>query len=175
MTPPALPRVGISSCLLGEAVRYDGDHRKQSDLLLALEGQVEWVSICPEVELGLGVPRETIQIETQGAELRLITCESRQDLTRAMQTWARERISALTAQRISGYVLKARSPSCGIGSVRVEGLNRKVSGMFAAELARRLPQLPLVEEGDLERSADRELFLQRVHSYYQLGFTKVIG
>src|SRR5690606_37490267 len=87
----SLPRVGISSCLLGERVRYDGGHRRQSDLLRALEGQVEWVPNCPEAELGLGVPREPIQIESHGGALRLMACDSRRDLTDNMTAWAEQR------------------------------------------------------------------------------------
>lgn len=158
---------------MGERVRYDGSHRKQSVLLTALDGRVEWVATCPEVELGLGVPRQTIQIEAQGHLLRLVTSESRIDLTLQMETWARERISSLVAQGISGYVFKARSPSCGINSVAVANAEERVSGLFAAALIRCVPNLPVAEEEDLESEADCELFHQRVHAYHQLLLTKV--
>jgi uncharacterized protein YbbK (DUF523 family) len=170
-----VPRVGISSCLLGERVRYDGGHRKQSALLAAFDGQIEWVATCPEVELGLGVPRQTIQIERRGEQLHLVTCESRQDLTPAMTDWAKQRISFLQAQQVCGYVFKARSPSCGVGSVTVADTAEKTSGMFAAALGQRLPELPLAEEEALDTDERRALFLQRVHSYYQARLTKVIG
>jgi uncharacterized protein YbbK (DUF523 family) len=160
---------------MGEQVRYDGGHRKQSALLTALEGRVEWVAICPEVELGLGVPRQTIQIEAQGRLLRLVTSESRLDLTVQMETWARGRISSLVAQGISGYVFKARSPSCGINSVAVANVEEKVSGLFAAALISRVPNLPVAEDEDLKTDASCELFHQRVHSYHQLLLTKVVG
>ena len=160
---------------MGERVRYDGGHRKQPVLLTALDGRVEWIATCPEVELGLGVPRETIQIEEQGPLLRLVTSESQIDLTVRMEAWAQERIASLAEKGISGYVFKARSPSCGVKSVTVTNLEEKVSGLFAAALVRSFPNLPVVEEEDLKTEASCELFHQRVHSYHQLILTKVIG
>lgn len=175
MSHSPLPRVGISSCLMGERVRYEGGHRRQAVLLTALSGRVDWVTTCPEVEIGLGVPRETIQIEAEGPSLRLVTSESRIDLTVQMESWAQERIAFLVAQGISGYVFKARSPSCGVDSVTVPNIEENVSGLFAAALVRSLPNLPVVEEEDLKTKASCELFHQRVHSYHQLLLTKVIG
>lgn len=162
---PSLPRIGISSCLLGEPVRYDGGHRKQPALLADFSGQVEWIASCPEAELGLGVPRETIQIELDAGSLRLMTTASRRDLTDSMLVWARSRAEDLAAKNISGYIFKARSPSCGVGSVAIVGGAADGTGLFAAELIRRLPNLPIAEEDDLATPAARQAFLQQVRRY----------
>ena len=162
---PSLPRVGISSCLLGEPVRYDGGHRKQPALLDAFAGQVEWVASCPEAELGLGVPRETIQIESQEGALRLMTHDTRRDITTSMRAWAQQRAAALAAMNISGYVFKARSPSCGVGSVVIVGGGHYGTGLFAAELIRQLPALPVIEEDQLASRSARQAFLEQVRRY----------
>lgn len=160
-----LPRVGISSCLLGEPVRYDGGHRKQPALLAQFAGQVEWVPSCPEAELGLGVPRETIQVELADDILQLVTHGTRRDLTAAMREWAERRASELAARDISGYIFKARSPSCGVGSVAIIGGGNDGTGLFAAELIRRLPHLPVAEEDQLISPSARQTFLERVRRY----------
>jgi uncharacterized protein YbbK (DUF523 family) len=162
---PTLPRVGISSCLLGEPVRYDGGHRKEPALLDDFDGLVEWVANCPEAELGLGVPRETIQIELVDGALTLITHDTRRDITDSMTAWAQRRASALAAMNISGYVFKARSPSCGVGSVVVVGGGNDGTGFFAAELIRQLPNLPVAQEDQLATRSARQTFLQQVHRY----------
>jgi uncharacterized protein YbbK (DUF523 family) len=165
LAAPSLPRVGISSCLLGELVRYDGGHRKQPALLAQFAGQVEWVASCPEAELGLGVPRETIQIELREGSLRLMTHDSRRNITGSMIAWAQRRAAALAARNISGYVFKARSPSCGVGSVAIVGGGNDGTGFFAAELIRQLPNLPVIEEDDLETRSARQAFLEQVRRY----------
>lgn len=165
LSASSLPLVGISSCLLGEPVRYDGGHRKQPALLAEFAGHVEWVASCPEAELGLGVPRETIQIELQYGALTLMTHDTRRDITESMLAWARQRAEELAALSISGYVFKARSPSCGVGSVTVIGGGDPGTGLFAAELIRRLPNLPVAEEDQLATSSARQIFLQHVHRY----------
>jgi uncharacterized protein YbbK (DUF523 family) len=165
MAPAPLPRVGISSCLLGEPVRYDGGHRKQLALLDDFTGQVEWVPNCPEVELGLGVPRETIQIELVDGTLRLIAHDSRRDLTESMAEWALQRAAALAARNICGYVFKARSPSCGVDSAAIAGSAESATGFFAAELIRRLPGLPVAEEEQLATGPARRAFLERIRRY----------
>lgn len=162
---PTLPRVGISSCLLGEPVRYDGGHRRQPALIDEFAGQVVWVANCPEAELGLGVPRETIEIELVEGALKLMTHNTRRDITGSMVAWAQRRAAALAAMNISGYVFKARSPSCGVGSVAVVGGGNDETGFFAAELTRQLPNLPIAEEDQLSTRGARQKFLQQVRSY----------
>ncbi|HZA13326.1 MAG TPA: DUF523 domain-containing protein, partial [Myxococcaceae bacterium] len=112
------PRVGISACLLGHAVRWDGAHKRDGWLVDVLGPRVEWVPVCPEMEVGLGVPREPIRLVGDPRAPRLIS-ESGNDLTERMQSWVRRRTGELAALALAGYVLKSNSPSCGARRVRV--------------------------------------------------------
>src|SRR5688572_12115347 len=103
----AKPRVGISRCLLGDAVRYDGGHKRQPTLIAALAPHVEWVAVCPEVEMGMGTPREPIELVTQPHGVRAIGVHSRRDWTPGMMSFAVSRADALKADGIAGYVFKA--------------------------------------------------------------------
>jgi uncharacterized protein YbbK (DUF523 family) len=181
-------RIGVSACLLGQRVRYDGGDQRQPwlDEFDAACGGVEWVPVCPEVELGLGVPRETIDVyrvssEQTPAGLRLIASRSRRDLTDAMTAYAAERIAALmAAPGIDGYVFKARSPSCGVTGTRVlaYAAHARVGaptgepavvgegrGMFAAALIAAHPDLPVAQETDLAAPAGRAAFWARVRAH----------
>jgi uncharacterized protein YbbK (DUF523 family) len=155
-------RLGISSCLLGDEVRWDGGHKRHEWLAGVLGPRVEWVRVCPEVEIGLGVPREPIRLERRGDGVRLLATESRRDLTAVMTEWAKSRVRSLGD--LDGYVLKSRSPSCGLGPVPVHG-GGPGRGLFAAALAAAHPDLPVVEETHLSRDEDRARFLQRAAAY----------
>src|SRR5215207_1867890 len=120
----ARPRVGISRCLIGDEVRYDGTHRLDERVIELLGPHVEWVAVCPEVEIGMGTPREPIHlvaspdgVASMDQRVRLVGTTTGEDWTARMHDWARERTRALAALDLSGYVFKARSPSCGIDSV----------------------------------------------------------
>lgn len=169
------PRVGISRCLLGEDVRYDGTNRLSS-AVETLTPFVDWVAVCPEVEVGMGVPREPIQLVRHpdgvgvGQELVvLIGTQSGEDWTERMEKWAKERVAALAAVRISGFVLKARSPSCGPAGVLVHGDNDAPSpsgrGLFAEALTVLMPGLPMIDEEALEDTKTRERFVQTVRAF----------
>jgi len=162
----AKPRVGISSCLLGENVRYDGGNKRQTLLLEAFAGQVEWVPVCPELEFGLGVPRPRIRLEDRGAGGRLVVIESRADLTEEFDDWSARSLDELDG--LAGYVFKARSPSCGVGTTPVfseqgEEL-RRASGAFAQAFAERFPLIPTADEEDLADAAGRARFLDQVRT-----------
>jgi len=163
------PRVGISACLLGHQVRYDGGHKRASYLTGRLGRSVEWVPVCPELELGLGVPREPIRLVGRIKAPRLVAAESGRDLTEAMLRFARARVAQLSARDLSGFVLKARSPSCGMEAVPVHRavgqLVDRGRGLFARVLIERMPLLPVEEEGALRSHARRENFLVRVLAY----------
>jgi uncharacterized protein YbgA (DUF1722 family)/uncharacterized protein YbbK (DUF523 family) len=164
-------RLGISACLLGEAVRWDGGHRRDPFLTDTLGRWVEWVPVCPEVELGLGVPREAIRLEGRAAAPRLVALESRRDLTADMQALAERRVAALARLELSGYVLKADSPSCGMERVRVHRGSgppaRTGVGAFARVLMERMGPLPVEEEGRLHDRELRESFIERVFAYWR--------
>ena len=154
--PGARPRIGISRCLLGDEVRYDGGHKRQALLLDALGPDVEWVPVCPEVEIGMGTPREPVHLVAGGNGVRMLGVTSGRDWTEAMEAFARQRVAQLKAAGLSGYVLKARSPSC---DPRL--------GLFARALAEALPDLPVVDEEELATRETADAFLTRVRAYGQ--------
>lgn len=168
----ARPRVGVSSCLLGEPVRYDGGHRRDRWLVAALGRHVEWVPVCPEVEVGLGVPRPTIELRRRGRGVRLVEPSSGRDLTTAMRTWADARLAALASEGLDGFVLKARSPSCGAWGVPVHGPGggetRDGRGRFAAALLGTLRRLAVEEDEGLHDLARRAAFCERVFASARL-------
>ena len=165
-------RIGVSSCLLGEQVRHDGGHKRNPFLADVLAPYVEWVPVCPEVELGLGVPRETIQLVRRGHEIHLITSENRRDLTTPMRAWARRKVKGLSKERLSGFVLKSRSPSCGLRGVPVHHQTdrpaRNGQGLFAEALTNHFANLPVEEESSLERPFRRQNFIERAFAYRRL-------
>lgn len=160
-------RIGISACLLGERVRYDGGHKRDAFLTEVLAPHVEWVAVCPEVELGLGVPRPPIRlVRGPGAATRLIVEKTGDDLTARMRAYAAWRVHGLASLELDGYVLKSASPSCGLVRVRVhddDGDAEPVGrGLFAEALCEALPRLPMEEEARLARPSQREHFVERV-------------
>jgi uncharacterized protein YbbK (DUF523 family)/uncharacterized protein YbgA (DUF1722 family) len=165
-------RIGISACLLGHEVRYDGGHKRDRLLTETFGRFVEWVPVCPEVELGLGVPRPTLRLAPAGDALRLVESDAGRDHTRAMRAFARKRLAALRALGLCGYVLKRGSPSCGLERVKVyppRGRPRREGrGLFAAAVLEALPRLPVEEEGRLADPALREGFVERVFAYRRL-------
>jgi len=163
-------RVGISQCLLGAPVRYDGGHRKHAWLAEVLARHVTWVIVCPEVEAGMGTPREPVRLEGPATAPRMIGVDSRRDHTAVMRAFARRRVRELAREELSGYVLKARSPSCGPSGVpRFRGADdanpRPGRGLFAHELMRRFPLLPVTEEAALDLPEARAAFVLRVFAY----------
>jgi uncharacterized protein YbbK (DUF523 family) len=151
------PRVGISACLLGREVRYDGGHKLDRFLRDALGALVEFVPVCPEVECGLPVPREAMGLEGDPAAPRLVTRETRVDHTARMLRWAGRRVNALARRDLRGFVFKARSPSCGPGHGDARG-----AGLFARAFMDRFPLLPVEDEERLRDPAVREAFLARL-------------
>ena len=164
-------RVGISACLLGQRVRYDGGHKRDRRITGTLGRIFEWVPVCPEVEMGLGVPRETLRLEGRGRSQRLVFRDSRSDITSRMNAWSHDRLEQLEKLDLCGYVLKSGSPSCGMRGVKVFRPGgpgrpaRRGVGLFARALMKRFPRLPIEEEGRLQERADRDSFVARVLSY----------
>jgi len=164
-------RLGISTCLLGENVRYDGGHKLDRFLVDTLGKYVEWVPVCPEVGIGLPIPRESLRLVGDPESPRLVTLKSGQDYTERMQTWARERLEELAEVRIYGFVFKRGSPSSGLYRVKVyteEGMPSRIgTGIFPRQVMKRFPLLPLEEEGRLHDMHLRENFIDRVFAYYR--------
>jgi uncharacterized protein YbgA (DUF1722 family)/uncharacterized protein YbbK (DUF523 family) len=172
------PRIGISRCLLGDEVRYDGGHKRDPFLVSTFGRFVEWVPVCPEVEVGMGTPREAIHLIASadgvpsGAQaVRLVGVKSREDWTARMTGFAGARSRELRSADLAGYVLKKDSPSCGLERVRVrdgDHVTRAGRGLFAEALVRELPNLPIEEEGRLNDPGLRENFVERVFAYQRL-------
>ena len=171
--PDDRPRLGISACLLGDQVRFDGGHKRDPFLTDILSPHVSWVRVCPEVEVGMGTPRETLRLERRGdGAIRMITTRTDVDHTDAMSAWTRRRLTELERENLSGYVLKTDSPSCGMEKVKVFGRpgppQRNGRGIFAEALLQRFPNLPVEEEGRLSDPRLRENFIERVFAYDRL-------
>jgi uncharacterized protein YbgA (DUF1722 family)/uncharacterized protein YbbK (DUF523 family) len=168
--PPKV-RIGISSCLLGEEVRYNGGHKRDAFLTDTFGRYVEWVAVCPEVELGMGTPRPSIRLERIGGGVRLMMPSTGGDYTEAMREYAERRVADLAAMDLDGYVLKRDSPSCGMERVKVyqgSGMPSKDGrGLFAEALISRLPDLPVEEEGRLNDPLLRESFVTRVFVHHR--------
>jgi uncharacterized protein YbgA (DUF1722 family)/uncharacterized protein YbbK (DUF523 family) len=164
-------RIGISSCLLGAKVRFDGGHKQDSFITETLGNFFQWIPVCPEMELGLGAPREAMRLVSSSEAPRLVTSQSQQDLTEAMVHFAIQRVENLSTVGLHGYILKKDSPSCGMERVRVyEGngvSSRKGKGLFAEVLMKQFPLLPVEEEGRLQDMSLRENFIERVFCYYR--------
>ncbi|MDN7127260.1 DUF1722 domain-containing protein [Pseudidiomarina sp. 1APR75-33.1] len=161
-------KVGISACLLGDEVRFDGGHKRSAFCQEELGRYVEFVKLCPEVGIGMPVPRPTIRLEQHEGETRAIVPKTGEDVTDRLIGFAERAQGHLT--HISGYVLCAKSPSCGMERVKlydpVNGHARKEGeGIFAAQLRQRYPALPLEEDGRLNDSLLRENFVMRVYVY----------
>jgi uncharacterized protein YbgA (DUF1722 family)/uncharacterized protein YbbK (DUF523 family) len=166
--PDGIP-VGISACLLGSTVRFDGGHKRDRNLTDLLGRHFRWVPACPEVEIGLGTPRESLRLVGTATAPRLVAPRSGRDLTELMAEHSARRVDGLAAQGLRGFVLKKDSPSCGLHRVRVYDGNgvptRDGSGLFAQALRERLPNLPVEEEGRLNDPLLRESFVNRVFAY----------
>jgi uncharacterized protein YbbK (DUF523 family) len=159
------PRVVVSKCLLGGKCRWDGVP-KPDERVLELAGSVEFIPVCPETGIGLGVPREAIRIVVSGKELRLVEKKTGRDLTDRMKRFAAETLGAFAD--IDGLILKDRSPSCGVRNAGVYSTRRsadtvsKTSGFFAKEAIRKFRGKPIVTEGRLASGPAREEFMRKI-------------
>lgn len=164
---PTKPRIGVSSCLLGNEVRYDGGHKRERFLTDELSQWVEWVVVCPEMEIGLGAPRERMRLVAGDDEsIHLIALPSQRDLTDQMRTYAQERVAAF--EDLDGFVLKSRSPSCGVSRVKIySGEMPQLSGrgLFAEALLQRFDDLPVEEDGRLLDDGLREAFVEKIYAH----------
>lgn len=169
---PSRLRLGVSSCLLGRKVRFDGGHKRDAFVVDSLGQFVDFVPVCPEAESGLGVPRESMRLVRQQDAVRLLTVKSGRDQTDAVTRWTVRKVRDLTDEELCGFVLKKDSPTCGLERVRVYGSSgipqRTGRGLFAEALVARFPNLPIEEEGRLTDPHLRENFIERIFAYDRL-------
>ncbi|MGW5875245.1 YbgA family protein [Nocardiopsis terrae] len=171
MSTPPRPVVGVSSCLIGAPVRYNGGHSRYKFLTEELDRHVDWLPVCPEAEIGLGVPRPTLRLRDSEGSDRVISSKDGTDHTDDLANVADRHLREL--RRLDGYVLKNKSPSCGLYALpvfddnadRLRGTGR---GAFAARLTALLPDLPVEEQGRLSDAVLREHFVERVFAHARL-------
>jgi uncharacterized protein YbgA (DUF1722 family)/uncharacterized protein YbbK (DUF523 family) len=159
-------RIGISTCLLGENVRYDGGHKLDRFLRDTLGEYVEYVPVCPEVEAGFGIPRESFRLVGDADCPRFITVRTKEDFTERMTNWAKKRVRELEREDLCGFVFKSNSPSSGMERVKVYDRNgmpaKKGVGLFARAFMEHFPRIPVEEEGRLHDPKLRENFIERI-------------
>jgi uncharacterized protein YbbK (DUF523 family) len=157
-------KLGISSCLLGEKVRYDGGHRWDRYLTDTLGKYVEYVPVCPEVECGFPVPREPFRLTGDLNSPRLMTVHTGKDHTDRMLKWARKRVVELEKEDLCGFIFKSQSPSSGMARVKIYDRNnvplKKGVGIFAGAFMEHFPLLPVEDEGRLHDPHLRENFIE---------------
>jgi uncharacterized protein YbbK (DUF523 family) len=162
-------RIGVSACLLGQKVRFDGGHKRDAFLAETLAPHVAWVPVCPEVEVGMGTPREPLRLVRANGRVHMVTTRTAIDYTETMNDWAERRLDELAREDLDGYILKKDSPSCGVERVKVYrddgSAVRDGRGLFARTLLARLPLLPVEDEGRLADAQRREDFLERVFAF----------
>jgi len=159
-------KLGISTCLLGENVRYDGGHKLDRFLTDTLGQFVEYVPVCPEVECGLPIPRESMHLEGDPDSPRLVTTRTKQDMTDRMVKWAQKRVAELEDEGLCGFIFKSNSPSSGMERISVYNENgmpvKKGAGIFAEIFMNHFPLLPVEDEGRLHDPELRENFIERI-------------
>jgi len=159
-------RLGISSCLLGEKVRYDGGHKLDRFLTDTLGKYVDYVPVCPEVECGLGVPRPSMRLEGNPDFPRLIVATTGEDMTERMLNWARKKVTQLERENLCGFIFKSESPSSGMERVKIYNEKsipvKNGTGIFAGIFMQHFPLLPVEDEGRLHDPGLRENFIERI-------------
>lgn len=165
-------RLGISTCLLGERVRYDGQHKHDRFLTDILGAYVEYVPVCPEVESGLPIPREAMRLVGDPENPLLLTSNRGIDHTDRLLNFSKKRVSELAAEGLSGFIFKSKSPSSGMERVKVYpekggSAQNKGIGIFAREFMNRFPLLPVEEDGRLNDPHLRENFIERIFVFHR--------
>ena len=165
-------KVGVSSCLLGEKVRWDGDHKRDPVVNDLLGSLFEWVPTCPEVEIGMGIPRETVQLTGDPKAPRMIGNNTGTDWTTRMNRYSKQRSAGLAKFDVCGYIFKSKSPSCGIARIKVTGKNGKAQkngrGLFAESFMHQCALVPVEDEDRLHDARVRDNFITRVFAWHRL-------
>jgi len=163
------PRVGISSCLLGEKVRYDGGHQFNRQINTYLLSVFDFISLCPEVGIGMSIPRPPIQLEQLGGEIHARGVNNKKlDVTAKLTAFSLQQSTLL--QSLDGFIFKSRSPSCGTREVKLYSdgkISTTGTGIFARAIMQQYPDLPIVNEDDLTDAHACNTFIQRVATFQQ--------
>lgn len=166
-------KLGISSCLMGQNVRYNGGHTHDPYLTRTLGRWVEFVPVCPEVECGMPVPREEMRMVSDPSDPELITIKTKKIMSTQMKTWAKKRLDALEKDNLCGFIFKSKSPSCGMDRVKVyndKGIPSPAGiGIWARMFMERFPLLPVEDEGRLHNPILRENFIQRIFVFSKMA------
>lgn len=159
-------KIGVSACLLGQKVRYDGGHKHDRFITDTLGQYVVFVPVCPETECGLGIPRESMHLAGDPEAPRLVTTRTKKDLTDQMLQWAKQRLKALEKENLCGFIFKSKSPSSGMERISVYNDNgmpvKSGSGLFAAAFMKHFPLIPVEDDGRLHDPGIRENFIERI-------------
>jgi uncharacterized protein YbgA (DUF1722 family)/uncharacterized protein YbbK (DUF523 family) len=162
-------KIGVSTCLLGENVRYDAGHKLDRYITDTLGQYFEWVSVCPEVEYGLPVPREPMRLVGDPDSPHLVTIRTGVDYTASMLKWAEKKLKELEKKDLCGFIFKSKSPSSGIGGVKVytsSGMpSQRGVGIFGGAFMQHFPLIPVIDDGRLHDLSLRENFIERVFIY----------
>lgn len=172
-------RIGVSACLLGQPVRFDGGHKHDRYLTNTLGEYLDFVPVCPEVESGFPIPRETLRLVGDPQNPRLVTSRTNVDHTDRMLGWAEKRVRELEAENLCGFIFKSDSPSSGLMRVKVynpKGMaEKKGVGLFARVFTRHFPLLPVEEEGRLNDPVLRETFIEQIFTLKRWRETLALG
>jgi len=170
--PASKIKVGVSSCLLGEKVRWDGNHKQDSVVKNQLGRIFEWVPTCPEVEIGMGIPRESVHLTGSSKSPRMVGTTTATDWTQRMNRYSKKRSAELAKMNVCGYIFKSKSPSCGIARIKILINNGKTQskgrGLFAELFIQQYPLVPVEDEDRLHDARVRENFITRVFAYHRL-------
>jgi len=170
--PSARIKIGVSSCLLGEKVRWDGNHKQDAVVKNQLGRIFEWVPTCPEVEIGMGIPRESVHLTGSSKSPRMAGTTTATDWTQRMNRYSKKRSRELAKMNVCGYIFKSKSPSCGIARIPVVAKNGKTQskgrGLFAELFIQQYPLVPVEDEDRLHDARVRENFITRVFAYHRL-------
>ena len=165
-------KIGVSSCLLGNEVRYDGRHKQMRYITDILSNYFTLIPVCPEIEIGMTVPREAVWLVGNPASPEMIGINSGKNWTKKITNYSKKKIKEPDYKDLSGFILKSKSPSCGMERVEVyissNNIKKSGVGLFAKELMKKFPFLPVVEEKRLNNLQLRENFIVRVFSYIRL-------
>jgi uncharacterized protein YbgA (DUF1722 family)/uncharacterized protein YbbK (DUF523 family) len=172
-------RMGVSACLLGQQVRYDGGHKHDRYITDILGEYLEFVAVCPEVEAGFSIPRETFRLVGDPENPRLVTTRSNVDHTERMLAWAEKRVAELEKENLCGFIFKSDSPNSGLSRVKVynaKGMaEKKGVGLFARAFTQHFPLLPVEEEGRLNDAKLRETFIEQIFTLKRWRETMACG